>query len=709
MIHPSLCALVAAVCLVVPHVGHAQQAAERLQMLDLATLDLSKGQTREVSVERTTSSDGQPALKITTKAKVAWPGFEIKAPGGKWDLAQYEYISVDLHNTSKHDVDIAMRVDNPGANGLDNCITETIGVQPDQHVTFTIPLKRIGKNTDIKLFGLAGYPQGLYPDGKGLDPSNIVAIKPFTPSKGTPEDNTFILSNVYAAGKYEEPKWLNMSAGEFFPWIDKFGQFRHKDWPGKVHSDEELQQHKETEAAALAADPGPKTWSKFGGWANGPKQDATGHFRTVKVDGKWWLVDPEGYLFFSTGLTGVSPGYATNIIDDRDNWFTDLPTNDGPTKQFYGKSWKSWQGHYAGKEPRTFNFSSYNLSRKYGPDFMKPYGEVVQKRLRNWGINTIANWSDGRIYKLGGTPYTAVMFYSSPKLRDGKGGFPDPFAPEFAKAVAAGAKQFLAGTETDPWCIGYFVDNELPWGGDHTLAQEALRSNAKQPGKQEFRRVLEEKYKTVDALNTAWGTKFGSWDDFLADSTLGDPKKATYTDAAKEDMVAFVGHLSQTYFKTIRDVLKAQAPDKLYLGCRSVGGARNMAAAAIKYCDVSSYNRYAHSVQDMTFPQGLDGPMLIGEFHFAASDRGLFWNGLVSADSQADRGRKYIEYVQSALKNPQMVGVHWFQYGDQGVAGRVDGENGQVGFVDICDTPYAETIAASRKIGEAMYDYRTGK
>ena len=104
---------------------------------------------------------------------------------------------------------------------------------------------------------------------------------------------------------------------------------------------------------------------------------------------------------------------------------------------------------------------------------------------------------------------------------------------------------------------------------------------------------------------------------------------------------------------------------------------------------------------------GLDGPMLIGEFHFAASDRGLFWSGLVSADSQADRGRKYVEYVKSALRNPQMVGVHWFQYGDQGVAGRVDGENGQVGFVDICDTPYAETIAASREIGEGMYAQRT--
>ncbi|MBN2711108.1 MAG: hypothetical protein JXR97_01545, partial [Planctomycetes bacterium] len=56
--------------------------------------------------------------------------------------------------------------------------------------------------------------------------------------------------------------------------------------------------------------------------------------------------------------------------------------------------------------------------------------------------------------------------------------------------------------------------------------------------------------------------------------------------------------------------------------------------------------------------------------------------------------------------NPQIVGTHWFQYGDQAVTARGDGENGQCGFVDICDTPYAETIKAAREIGDTMYKYR---
>ena len=45
--------------------------------------------------------------------------------------------------------------------------------------------------------------------------------------------------------------------------------------------------------------------SKFGGWKDGPRLEATGYFRTEKVNGKWALVDPEGYLYFALGLANV--------------------------------------------------------------------------------------------------------------------------------------------------------------------------------------------------------------------------------------------------------------------------------------------------------------------------------------------------------------------------------------------------------------------
>jgi hypothetical protein len=52
------------------------------------------------------------------------------------------------------------------------------------------------------------------------------------------------------------------------------------------------------------------------------------------------------------------------------------------------------------------------------------------------------------------------------------------------------------------------------------------------------------------------------------------------------------------------------------------------------------------------------------------------------------------------------VGAHWFQYSDQPVTGRFDGENYQIGFINICDRPYPEMVSATRKIGATLYTHR---
>lgn len=103
---------------------------------------------------------------------------------------------------------------------------------------------------------------------------------------------------------------------------------------------------------------------------------------------------------------------------------------------------------------------------------------------------------------------------------------------------------------------------------------------------------------------------------------------------------------------------------------------------------------------------GVDMPVLIGEFHFGALDRGMFHPGLVETANQTDRAIAYANYVREALANPAVVGAHWFQFTDEPTTGRWDGENYQIGLVDICDNPYPETIQAVRDVGTTMYRYR---
>ena len=57
-------------------------------------------------------------------------------------------------------------------------------------------------------------------------------------------------------------------------------------------------------------------------------------------------------------------------------------------------------------------------------------------------------------------------------------------------------------------------------------------------------------------------------------------------------------------------------------------------------------------------------PVIVGEFRFGALDRGMFHTGLVPTPDQAARARADKEYVEGALRNPSILGTHWFQYGD---------------------------------------------
>jgi hypothetical protein len=213
---------------------------------------------------------------------------------------------------------------------------------------------------------------------------------------------------------------------------------------------------------------------------------------------------------------------------------------------------------------------------------------------------------------------------------------------------------------------------------------------------------LKLKYEVIEDLNRAWGANYASWDALLHSQKAPDKEKA------RPDLEEFYTKTAETYFSTIRRELKRFAPNQLYLGCRFAWVNDRAARAATRFCDVVSYNRYTYSVQDTKLPDGIDMPIIIGEFHFGALDRGLFHTGLRKAENQQDRADKYADYVRSALQNPYIVGTHWFQYLDQATTGRGDGENYQIGFVDICDRPYPQIVQAARDIGNSMYEYRFG-
>ena len=231
-----------------------------------------------------------------------------------------------------------------------------------------------------------------------------------------------------------------------------------------------------------------------------------------------------------------------------------------------------------------------------------------------------------------------------------------------------------------------------------------MQAVPKQPAKVEFLNDLKKQYGTIQKLNAAWKTKYADWNALASSRTKELPK----SEAFRKDSDKFYAKFVNRYFETCRKGIKKTAPYRLYLGCRFVGfRQKNSAwAAATKYCDVVSVNTYSNSVNNVNSRDFRDRPVLIGEFHFGTYDRGMFSSSLAPVGDQKERANSYTRFVQGALVHPNFVGAHWFQFRDQPLTGRYDGEGYQIGFVDVADTPYPELTKAARDVGENMYRYR---
>ena len=546
---------------------------------------------------------------------------------GAWDLSGVGEVRVVVSNAGDRVERVRAAVVGEGmsldGNGRLKAPQRATRIQPGGVRTIAVPLNDTPYATDAPV-DLAGM-QGKVPALDALpDFSRTGRIEVFADAAPSPSGQVAagrvppVILGVETAFVARRPKVI--PADTFFPFVDRYGQFKHDEWPGKIHSDSELADARAAEEAWLAANaagPVPNA-DRFGGWADGPQLTATGFFRTEKVDGRWWFVDPDGHLFWSLGVCSVYPGLPTRVA--------------GREPFFEGRADASdaWP-------------LRENLDRKYGDGRKARYAEAVHRRFRAWGLNTIGNWNHEYVWDLRRTPYCACIDFSSrtvlPTWDGGKAhgrAVPDVFSPKFAEDIAAVAGKWAGKIKDDPWCLGVFVDNELGWDG--------------------------------------CGTN--------------------------------VAAVAEAYYSTIRAALKAALPNHLYLGSRihnDFGEIDSVWLAAARHCDVVSANHYDLEPSCDLPPGAPDKPLLIGEFHFCTRGRGQFSGGLVPAFGAEDRAARFRHYVETCLDDPRYVGCHWFQYQDQPLTGRFDGENFPCGFVSICDVPHPELVEACRENAAAMY------
>ena len=257
-------------------------------------------------------------------------------------------------------------------------------------------------------------------------------------------------------------------------------------------------------------------------------------------------------------MTHVNSGgvHSSTPLLRRNGCFEELPSpNDAANRAFYFVRY-IYTGDYSGNYSPGFSFVMHNLQLKYGKEWFRKAGELAPRRLKHWGFNTIANWSDPQVCAANRLPYTVGVALAGSGARVIGGGawkvgsvwdVYDPKFPQYVDDCVRGAGK-IAGS---PWCIGIFVDNELHWGSD--LAAIAFASGPEQPAKQALVGLLRRRYRDdIAALNRSWGSAFADWQQLAGARKRPDPARTA------ADFDAFYTQTAETYFRTVRDSIRRQ-------------------------------------------------------------------------------------------------------------------------------------------------------
>lgn len=402
----------------------------------------------------------------------------------------------------------------------------------------------------------------------------------------------------------------------------------------------------------LEARPGKIARTTYGGRAD-RRVKPTGYFHTRRIDGRWWFVDPRGGLWYAMGICTVRMN------------FTD-----------------------AGKAA---------LSKRFGT--REAWAQQTCALLREHGFNVLGAWS--QVSRLRAAPnrmpYARITNFAAEYAKRRRGvetgcghyEYPNDCIPvfdaEFEKFCRMLARRRLGVAHDDPWMVGYFSDNELPFHRD--MLPRYLSLPPQDPGR---------------AAAEAW----------CRERKLNPDATARFSEADRAD---FLRHVAETYFRKVKAAARTVDKNHMFLGCRFHGPALRypeLFGACAKYVDVVSVNYYGawspNRERMATWARESQRPFMISEFYAKGADSGLpntSGAGFL-VKTQADRGRFYQSFALDLLEEPNCVGWQWFRYMDNDPSNDwADASNrdSNKGVVSASYVPWSPLLDRMKAIHERSY------
>jgi len=594
-------------------------------------------------------------LKFDNTKEVSGEKFAIKdiTPGLPRNWDEYNFVTLEFRITTAQRFNVGFTTD-AGYNEL-----RVMSYVPCAWNKLTIPLKFFRRLPDANIDLAATYNQprftgwinlgGKRGDLHGVDSIGIRMRVPV----GEPE---FEIRSIALSVDDPGDAYLEKT-----PAVDEFGQSNLLDYEQKATSLEQLQADWRAEDKDIENAKPDYNYSRYGGYLQ-KQVSGSGFFQVKKIDGRWWFVDPDGYLFLSLGVDCVNPGGGGDArdLDKRVGMFKQLPP-----EQFTRNR----------RNRETASFGAWNLYRRYGENFRKKANEMVVKRMNRWGLNTIANWSSREVCDLNRIACTQQLrgLAMESKLM----GLADVYAPEFAARMDSVMKSYLPENKNNPWIVGYFVGNEPSWLGQEARLCDLILKGDDCPIKTKLEK-------------------------FLKDGDTPERKKE------------FIYQTFRIFLQTVKTTMKRYDSNHLNLGIR-FGNLSELDEELLGIChdsfDILSFNCYSLTPDKDVLDRAsrlTDMPMIIGEYHFGTVDRGMA-QSLWQVNSQQERGVAYRYYTENAFAHPGLIGTAYFQWCDEDLTGRSDGENYNCGFVDVTDRPYKYQTEAIMETAKRLYAVHSGE
>ena len=405
----------------------------------------------------------------------------------------------------------------------------------------------------------------------------------------------------------------------------------------------------------LADVPAPDRTDRWGGWKDGPRFKKTGFFRTERWDGRWILVDPDGRMHIDASVVHLRPGRG----ETQKQAFSD---------KYAGQ--KAWYEDAAG----TILSYGFNGSAAFSDNSLNPAYNRAHRGKR-FTYHVSLGLMSGYARSLGVA-----------RQLPGHTGFPADCILVFDPGFEAYCDSILSVEcpkyRKDKNLIGYFSDNELPFGRGNLEGYLSLPES--DFGHQAAVQWLKEKGVTPDRINDRERREFSGW-------------------------------VAERYYEIVSRLLRKYDPNHLYLGSRLHGEVmfrQEVVEAAGKYCDVVCYNYYndwAVRDEDVRRWDAWSGkPFMITEFYTKGEDsglpntRGAGWR----VPTQKDRAAHYQNFVLALLRSDSCVGWHWFKYQDNDPTDTTtdpSNRDSNKGMVDNHYEVYPDLVEAMKAVNERRY------